>query len=58
MKYALVEREYLPWNKPDEQWTRRKEIALSDNYDSLNNIITDNSLTVGNEVGQVRVIER
>ena len=58
MKYALVKREYLPWNRADESWTRRKEIILSDSYEELSKIVSDNKMTVGNEVGEVKIIER
>lgn len=58
MKYALVEREYLPWNKTDEYYTRRKEIALSNSREELEKIIKLNNLRVGNDVGEYQIIER
>lgn len=58
MGFSLVVREYLPWNKVDEYWTRRKEIATSNSYEQLEEIIRLNNMTVGSDIGQVKIIER
>ncbi len=58
MKYALITREYLPWNKSDEYWTRRKEIVLSNDYQELEDIIKHNNLRVGKEIGEYQIIAR